>query len=412
MPDKQIIQNLKAHLETNLPHALDWLRRMVEINSFTANAEGVNRLGRLTAELFAGLGFTAVTVPARNPLYGKHLVLRRDGRTAQKIGLISHLDTVFPPDEERRNNFHWRVEGDRIYGPGTVDIKGGTIVIYMMMAALQAILPDVFNDAAWVILLNACEETGCEDFGELCLRELAGARGGLIFEGGAMRRDQFKIVAARKGMAIFRAQVEGKAAHAGSAHQRGANAIAQMADVIQRIHGLTDYGRDLTFNVGTIAGGTVINRVPHYASSTIEMRAFTPEVYEDGVAAMMALDGLSTVRSGDGRFACHTRVELLRRTPPWARNPATDALLAVWRQAAADLGYTVVPEERGGLSDGNHIWRSLPVIDGLGPSGGNSHCSERSEDGGKEQEYCLASSFAPKALLNVAGVARLLGLGN
>ncbi len=406
--DSQTIQDLQTHLETNLPHSLDMLRQMVEINSFTANAAGVDRLGQLTAELFARLGFTAVTIPAANPLYGNHLVLTRHGRTAQKVGFISHLDTVFPPDEERRNNFHWRSEGDRIYGPGTVDIKGGTIVIYMMMAALQAILPDVFNNVTWTILLNACEETGCEDFGELCLRELAGVRGGLIFEGGQMRQDRFKIVVARKGMAIFRVQVAGKASHAGSAHRRGANAIVQMADVIQRIHGLTDYGRDLTFNVGTIAGGTVINRVPHYASTTIEMRAFTPEVYESGVAAMLALNDFSTVSSADGRYACYVNVEVLRRTPPWSRNEATDALLAVWQQAAADLGYTVLPEERGGLSDGNHIWRSLPVIDGLGPSGGNSHCSERSEDGSKEQEYCLASSFVPKALLNVAGVVRLV----
>lgn len=408
MLDTQIRQNLNAYLEAQLPHTLDVLRQMVDINSFTANAAGVDRLGKLTADLFAGLGFTAVSVPAQNPLYGHHLVLTRHGRTGQKVGFASHLDTVFPPDEEKRNNFHWRQVGDRIYGPGTVDIKGGTAVIYMMLQGIQANFPKIFEDVTWVVLLSACEEVGCPDFGALCVEELDGAQGCLIFEAGQMRGNRFKVVVARKGMAIFRVQVQGKAAHAGSAHDRGANAIVQMADVIRRIHGLTDYGRDLTFNVGTVAGGTVINRVPHYASATIEMRAFTPEVYEDGVAAMLALNDLSTIHTVTGEFSCDVAVEVLRRTQPWPSNKGTNSLFKVWQRAAAGLGFKVFPEERGGLSDGNHIWHSLPTIDGLGPSGGNSHCSEQSEDGSKEQEYCLASSFVPKALLNVTAVVQLV----
>jgi glutamate carboxypeptidase len=60
------------------------------------------------------------------------------------------------------------------------------------------------------------------------------------------------------------------------------------------------------------------------------------------------------------------------------------------------------------LSDGNHFWRQLPTLDGLGPAGGNAHCSEQSLDGSKEQEYCLVSSFVPKTLLNIAAVLRLI----
>lgn len=72
------------------------LRRMIEINSFTSNPEGVNRLGRLTAECFAPLGFAAEFVPSTNPAWGNHLVLTRRGRSARNIAMISHLDTVFP----------------------------------------------------------------------------------------------------------------------------------------------------------------------------------------------------------------------------------------------------------------------------------------------------------------------------
>ncbi|MEJ2749244.1 MAG: hypothetical protein P8183_15265, partial [Anaerolineae bacterium] len=97
-----------------------------------------------------------------------------------------------------------------------------------------------------------------------------------------------------------------------------------------------------------------------------------------------------------------------RRTAPWPRNEGTDSLLAIWQEAAAELGLRVVPEERGGLSDGNYFWDQIPTLDGLGVSGANAHCSERSEDGSKEQEFCEVSSFVPKALLNITAVLKLL----
>ncbi len=68
-----------------------------------------------------------------------------------------------------------------------------------------------------------------------------------------------------------------------------------------------------------------------------------------------------------------------------------------------------MPEERGGLSDSNLLWQAFPTLDGLGPVGANAHCSERSPDGSKEQEYMEAASFVPKAMLNLAGVLALAG---
>ena len=124
-----------------MPAALEMLRQMVGINSFTANPEGVNRLGRFTAECFAPLGFTAEYVPSTNREWGDHLVLTRHGRSARSIALISHLDTVFPPEEEARNDFHWQPEGERIFGPGTHDIKGGSVMMWLVLSALRRMLP-------------------------------------------------------------------------------------------------------------------------------------------------------------------------------------------------------------------------------------------------------------------------------
>ncbi len=402
---------VREYLQEELPRYLELLRRMVGVNSFTANGAGVDALGALTAEAFAGLGFQAERVASVNPGYGHHLVLTRPGRggPALKIGLVSHLDTVFPPEEETANGFAWREEGERIYGPGTIDVKGGTVLLHMVLDALRRAAPEAYDAVTWVVLLDASEETLADDFNALCLERLApDARACLVFEGGHTAGEAFTVVVARKGMAVYRVTAEGKAAHAGSAHPEGANAIVQLADTIGRIAALTDYERALTFNVGRVSGGTVTNRVPHLAEALVEMRTFSPEVFDRGVAAMRALAEREPLRSADGRFACRVRVEVTHQTPPWPRNPGTERLLAVWQEAAAGLGGAVVPEERGGLSDGNKLWQAVPTLDGLGPVGANAHCSEHSADGSKEQEYLLPASLVPKAVLNVAAILRLI----
>lgn len=407
-------QEIKAYLQENLPGYLSMLERMVAVNSFTANPAGVNELGQITAEAFKALGFHAETIQSQNLLYGKHLILTRDGRpTAQKpapkIGLVSHLDTVFPEAEEQLNDFHWRIEGDRIYGPGVVDIKGGTVMIYMILTTLQALFPDIFESVTWVVLLDASEETEGEDFGNLCMQHLeSDPLACLIFEPGYDSVNRPHLVVARKGMVIYRVEVEGKAAHAGSSHEKGANAVQQMADVVQRVCSMTDYDRDLTFNVGTVAGGTVMNRVPHFASASIEMRAFTMDVYEEGIARMLELNNLSTVSTADGDFACRVKTLVLSKTLPWPRNEGSDNLFLIWQKTAQTLNLEAVPEARAGLSDGNYFWHTLPTIDGLGPDGKNAHCSERSLDGSKDQEFALRSSFVPKALLNTLAIIELI----
>lgn len=402
---------LQEHFSLNLPEYLATLRHMVEINSFTAHAAGVNELGQVTATLFAQLDFKAEFVQSAMPNYGKHLVLTRDGRTRQTIGLVSHLDTVFPAEEEKRNNFYWREEGDRIYGPGTVDIKGGTVLIYMMLDALSRHAPEQFEAINWVILIDAAEEAEAEDFGQLCLERLEGpdTLACLIFEGGSKVEDTYQMVVARKGMAVFNVRTQGRSSHAGSYHPNGANAVVQMAHTILKLAAMTDYSRDVTVNVGTVQGGVVTNRVPHQAEAWLEMRTFRPDVYNETVDKILALNGQADVVSSMDGYRCSVDVNLYRKTPPWARNEATDRLFALWREAGAELGFTVLPEERGGLSDGNHFWQRIPSLDGLGPSGGNAHCSERSEDGSKDQEYVQVSSFVPKATLNTLAVLCLMG---
>jgi glutamate carboxypeptidase len=404
------VGSLREFLNQQMPATLEMLRQMVGINSFTLNREGVNRLGRFTAECFTPLGFTADYIPSANPNFGDHLVLTRRGRSAKSIVLIAHLDTVFPPEEEARNNFHWQPEGDRIFGPGTQDIKGGTAMMWLVMSALRAHAPAVFEDITWKLIWNSSEEMYSPDFGEVCRRNFdCGTLAALVFEAEGRLGTEHLMIVARKGRATWRVRVTGRGAHAGSKHSLGANAAVQLAQIVQRIAALTDYARDLTFNVGTISGGTVLNRVPHEAVAEGEFRAFTPEVCEKAKAALLAFAGPGEVNSRADGFRCAVKVEILTETDPWPRNAATDRLYGYWRQTGEDLGYPVNLQERGGLSDGNLIWDAVPTLDGLGPWGDNDHCSERSADGSKLPEYVEVSGFVPKAAVNTVAILKLVG---
>lgn len=407
MTDYHLVQ---SYLQERLPRYLELHRQMVEINSFTANPAGVNALAQYTARVFAELGFEAEDVPSADERYGRHLFLSNRGRArgGVSLALISHLDTVFPPEEEAANAFFWRVDGERIYGPGTVDIKGGTALIYMLLDGIRKFFPEVYETTNFWVCLNATEEVLSDEFARLCLERLPrNTRACLVFEGGTPAGEEYSLVVARKGRATYKVSVEGRAAHAGNNHHLGANALVQLAHTVQKIAAMTDYQRKITFNVGTMTGGVVVNRVPHQAEAEVEMRAFSLDVFEQGVSDMLALNGSSDVSSRDG-YPCKVRVELMERTAPFPRNPATQGLFSIWEQAATSLGMRVTPEERGGLSDANLLWQAFPTLDGLGPVGANAHCSEYSPDGSKEPEYVQLSSFVPKCLLNIVAILNLI----
>lgn len=399
---------LQNWLGARMPEALQWLHRMVGINTFTANAEGVNWLGALTAELFEPLGFKAEFIPSEFPNYGRHLFLSRRVSDAKPVVLVTHLDTVYPPEEELRNNFGWEEvpAESRIYGPGTVDIKGGTALIWMILGALRKFAPRVFEETGWLVAANASEEVMARDFAartaERCPQ---GAEAVLVFEGGPRDGAQYHIVTSRKGRAEYRISAHGTAAHAGSAHEAGVNAIISLCDAVKQAAALTDYARQLTVNVGRIQGGTVLNRVPHEASAELEVRAFDPAVLRDAGAA---LDAIAMADPGKSRV--RIAVECLGLSPAWPADERTLELFARWRDAASELGLGALSVPRGGLSDANYLSHLGPTLDGLGPAGANAHCSERSADGSKVPEFVETDSFVPKAAMNVLAITRLPGL--
>ena len=395
---------LLKELSGLLPDTLMWLKRLVDLNSFTSNAIGVNRVAEVTAEMFEGLGFAVEQVASDHATYGRHLFLTRRGSgNGKPIVLVTHSDTVFPPEEEARNDFHWlEPPGEnRIHGPGTVDNKGGTALIWMMLQGLRMTAPEVFEKTSWLVASNASEEVVASDFARLTKERCpAGACAVLVFEGGPRAGNEFQIVTARKGRAEFRIQAHGRAAHAGSSHADGVNAVVALSKCVAPIAAISDYGRDLTVNVATIQGGTVLNRVPHEAELALEVRAFEPALLTHAESEMRR------IISGDHGAAMMT-LDCIGRTVAWPADARTMGMFELWEQAARDLNLRALPIKRGGLSDANYLADLGPTLDGLGPAGANAHCSERAAVEGKVPEFVEPDSFVPKAAMNVLALLRL-----
>ncbi len=406
------MDRIKACLEALKKDYIKMLRQVVDINSFSYNREGVNQVGRQYAHWFSELGFESHFVPSSNPLCGDHLFSTRRGSSDYNLILISHLDTVYPLEEEKENNHCWREDGDRIYGPGTLDIKGGTIMIYMFLKGLRKIYPDLFESISWSILHNASEEIGCLDFPTLA-REYINSQtlASLVYEGAMNLEDEKGAVlcVSRCGAARFDLETFGRSAHSGNSHRKGANAIREICRKVEEIESWTDYSKNMTFSVGLIEGGTAANTIPAYASCRIDLRANNPEDFQWGKDKILGLTGMGSVRSPLDDFSCSVKVKLVGEFPPWPNTDKNKELVDMLVAAAQLDGRNVqVHRLRGGASDGNFTYQYVPTVDLLGPIGSNHHCSINDPANGKEQEYIMKSLIVPQAMLNIRFVQEIV----
>jgi len=391
-----------------MPTALEHLRALVAINSFTGNREGVVACGRYCDEqLFAPLGFTAEHIPSEVAVRGDHAFFERPGPNT--VVLVGHLDTVYPRAQEIADDFAWREVGERIVGPGVADIKGGIVVLWMALGILRERNRELFDRTGWRVFLNASEEGGCGDFPRLARARVPDdARACLVFEPGFDLGDgRSTIVRARKGCGRFRMDVEGREAHSGNDHAKGASAIRELARRVEQIESLTDYERDVTLNVGTIEGGTAVNCVAPHASCSIDLRVWTPEAMQRGRERLLAMAGAGEVASADGASRTAVHVSELPGYPPWPENDASQTLADLIIETGTEVGQPIESTARRGGSDGAHLYDLLPTVDGLGPIGRNTHCSVDDAATGREAESIDRDSLETRATLAAAVMERL-----
>ena len=356
----------------------DAIAPLVEINSYTENPEGGRQVGALLRGLFARDGVEALVRPSER--FADHLVFRSRPSLPNRgaVALVGHLDTVFPPGTFEG----YRVDETTARGPGVLDMKGGLVV---MAFALRAIAATAGLDAIVPVrvVVVSDEEVGSPEGQGVIAASISGASACLVFEAG---RAADAVITRRKGTGGIIAIAHGRAAHAGNAHQEGANALWALARFVDLAQRLTDYDRGVTVNVGRLNGGHSKNTVPDRAEAQVDLRFETRMDGEDLVASLRrAAEEAAAGVPG-------TRVELIGgiARPPLERTDASAALCAEYGACARAHG--LGSEEAGLIGGGSDASTAaalgIPAIDGLGPRGTGFHT--------KDERIELAS-LVPKA---------------
>jgi glutamate carboxypeptidase len=294
------------------------------------------------------------------------------------VGLVGHLDTVFPPGRFEG----YRRDGALRRGPGVLDMKGGLVVIAWALRALAAAggleaLPPLR------LVVVADEEVGSPEGQGVIRQALAGAEACLVFEAG---RAQDALITRRKGTGALEVVAHGRAAHAGNAHQEGANALWALARFVDRAQQLTDYARGLTVNVGRVVGGQGKNTVPDLAQAEVDVRFCTRA---DGEQLVQRLrQAAEEAAAGVPGTRLELRGGVARE--PLERTEASAALLAAYGACAraSGLGSGEAPLVGGGSDASTASALGIPALDGLGPRGRGFHTVD---------ELIEVDSLVPKA---------------
>jgi glutamate carboxypeptidase len=287
------------------------------------------------------------------------------------------MDTVFPLGTIDKVPF-CEVDG-KIFGPGTLDMKAGIVIA--LTAIEEAQRSGLGRPVA--LLCTSDEEIGSHTSREHIERLAKESTLVLVLEGGLA---DGSLKTWRKGVGEFWVKTKGRAAHSGGDHEKGRNAIEEMAHQVIAIQELTDYSKQTTLNVGVIQGGTVSNVVPEEAVIQVDVRVMQPGEWERLEVEMSqlkpVLDGTSIEITGG-----------LNR-PPMPFDETMKATFEKARSIAAQIGVDLRAGGTGGASDANFVAPlGIPVLDGLGAVGEGYH---------SEREYIFANSIEERAKLVAA----------
>jgi glutamate carboxypeptidase len=339
------------------------LATLVNVNSYTENAEGGRQVGTLLLALFADQGVEAIDRPSEH--FADHRVFRTRPALPNRgaVALVGHLDTVFPPGTFEG----FRREGEYACGPGVLDMKGGLVV---MAYALKALAATGGLDAVVPVrvVVVSDEEVGSPEGQGVIAATIAGSSACLVFEAG---REKDAIITRRNGTGAMSVTVHGRAAHAGNAHAEGANAIWALARFVDGAQGLTKYDRAATVNVGRIAGGHSKNTVPDRAEAQVDLRFRSRQDGEELVASIRSIAEQAASSVPGTRFDLHGGIARL----PLERSDASARLYAEYAACARahGLGDGEAPPIGGGSDASTASALGIAAIDGLGPRGSGFH---------------------------------------
>ena len=353
----------------------DWAR--VESPSYDSAA--VNRMMDLAGSTIGSLGADTDRVPGEAG-YGDVLKAKFGWGSGPGILVLGHLDTVHLVGT-LKSALPVRREGDRLYGPGVMDMKGG---MYLSIHALGHLLAENGPLSVPVtFMFIPDEEVGSPSTRSLIENEARESRWVLVPE---PAHDE-KLVTGRHAFLRYTVRTLGRAQHAGVAQGVGRSAISAMARLITEIEGFSDIDAEVTYRVGVINGGDFVNVVPTECQAQVLCVAPTAEAFTAVSQRMMSLV------SPDPEIRVEVQAGPVR--PLFQPNEGTLSLYQIAEEVAAQLGLKLDHGQFGGGSDGNFTGAlGVPTLDGLGVHGRGLHTKD---------EHLFVSSLVPRTRL-LAGI--------
>jgi glutamate carboxypeptidase len=376
MQDSDHLQIL-AYLRDHLPEMTALLVQMVEMESSSYDKHSLDRLAAFLVEQVRDLDAAAEILPQTKT--GDHLRARW-GNSAGGALILCHMDTVWEPGTLARRPV--RIEDGLVYGPGAFDMKGGIVNALWAMRALRDL--NLQPDRRVTLLLTSDEEIGSRSSRSVIESEALSHDVVFVLEPAQPPHASLKT--SRKGVGLYEVTVTGRSAHAGADHDKGINAIEEMAHQILNIQQFTEYSAGTTVNVGVVRGGTRSNVVPAQATARVDVRVTSAAEAARLEARMRGLtprlQGASVQVSGG-----------INR-PPMVRSTAVARLYEQAEALGGELGLHITEAGSGGGSDGNFTAAlGVPTLDGLGVVGDGGHA---------EHEHVVLSSMPERAALLAA----------
>ncbi|MGD0348092.1 MAG: M20 family metallopeptidase [Terracidiphilus sp.] len=359
---------------------LDFTRKLVQAESPSDSKSAVDACVALTAAHLKQLGGRIKI--HKQTHHGNALEVRFSPRSSDKaavqpILLLGHLDTVWPLGTLQ--SMPCRIRNGRLWGPGTLDMKAG---VAMAATALELLMEAGLLRREIILLLNGDEEIGSPASRPITENLARPCSAVYVLEpaqGLAYKTE-------RKGIGDWHIHVKGVAAHAGVDFEKGANALLELARIIETVSGWTDRKRGLTVSVGVAAGGSKSNVVPAHAQADIDVRI--PRLADGPRIARK----FAALRPANPR--CTLTVTGGINRPPMERSRGTARLFSKAHALARDLGFELSEASTGGGSDGNFTAAlGIPTLDGMGAVGEGAHASH---------ESVLVEHLAPRTALLAA----------
>lgn len=361
------------YMEENKQDIIKDIRYLVERDSPSNDVELVDLCADRIQKLFVRyFGYSADVI--KNSDYGDHLRFEY-GEGERTILILSHFDTVW--DE---GDLKLKIDGDKLYGPGILDMKGGLVQAIWSIKAIKDLSLEMHKKI--VFLCTSDEEIGSPSSKSLIESEANNSDYVLVTEPPVAETGALKT--GRKGSSRYFVEVKGKKAHSGNNHEDGINAIKEAARQIVYLESLTDYKIGTTINVGSIKGGGKLNVVPDFAKFGVNVRVSTKKEQK---RIDQLIKNLSPYENG-----IKLKVSGGINRPPMNKSEATEELFEIAQDVAADLDLGELEQAYvGGGSDGNFTASlGIPTLDGLGAVGEGIHA---------KNEHILASEIPNRSAL-------------